>query len=194
MQIEIGKLYINKTYKYLVPVLKVYGENFILKVNSIFNLAFGIHDTLLDGTPYETQRAVYMLCDKLFQPQRFDSFLKFVKNQEYYITDYAADDAETGRQHMVVLAFPEKYGDAYDKFLEGKYSKMFCKDEIHYFFPDKDSEAREVVERTSNMGTIFINKVKNSFGTELTTSDLKVNGIEYDFPPEKQKEIFNFKH
>lgn len=192
MQIEIGKLYINKTYKYLLPALKVYGPTFQTKVNSIFNLAFGIHDIVLDGTPFETQRAVYMLCDKLYQPAKFDNFLNYIKHQEYYITDYAYDDLENGRKHMVVISFPEKYADIYDKFLEGKYSKMYCNDEVAYFFPDVDLEARGVIKRTPKMAEIFIQKVYNSFGTRLTPRDLKIEGMEYDFPPEKVKEIFNF--
>lgn len=192
MDIEIGRLYINKTYKYLLPCLKVYGPTFQTKVNSIFNLAFGIHDTLLDGTPFENSRAIYMLCDKLYQPAKFENFLNYVKHQKYYITDYAFDDIENGRKHMVVIAFPEKYFDVYDKFLESKYSKMYCKDEIEEFFPDDDSEAKGVIKQTNRMANIFIQKVFNSFGTRLTPRDLKVEGMEYDFPLEKVKEFFNY--
>ena len=192
MDIEIGRLYINKTYKYLLPCLKVYGPTFQTKVNSIFNLAFGIHDTLLDGTPFESSRAIYMLCDKLYQPAKFENFLNYVKHQEYYITDYAFDDFEKGRKHMIVIAFPDKYTNVYDKFLESKYSKMYCKDEIDYFFPDDDSEAKGVIKRTTKMADIFIQKVFNSFNVRLTYRDLKIEGAEYDFPLEKVKEFFNY--
>lgn len=193
MDIEIGRLYINRTCKYLLPCLKIYGPTFQTKINSIFNLAFGIHDTLLDGTPFETQRAIYMLCDKMFQPTKFDNFLNYVKNQEYYIIDYAFDDLENGRKHMVVIRFPEKYSDVYDKFLESKYSKMYCKDEIEEFFPD-NSEAKGVIKQSNEMGNIFIEKVFRTFGTRLTLKDLKVGGMEYDFPLEKEEEFFNYEH
>lgn len=192
MQIEIGKLYVNKTYKYLLPCLKVYGPTFQTKINSIFNLAFGVHDTVLDGTHYESQRLIYMLCDKMYKPAKFENFLNYVKHQEYYVTDYPHDDFETGRKHMIVVAFPEKYADVYDKFIESKYSKMYCKDEVDYFFPDNDSEAKNVIRRTTTMGQIYIQKIFNSFGTRLTLRDLKVEGMEYDFPLEKVKEFFNY--
>lgn len=193
MQIELGKIYVNKTYKYLLPCLKLHGPTFVVKLNSVFNLAFGIHDCLLDGTPFEQQRLIYILSDKLYQPAKFQNFLNYLKHQEYYVTDYAYDDIERGRKHMVVIKFPESHSDVYDKFNEGKYSKMYCKDELEQFFP-KDSEAKKVLTKSLSMRDIFIKKVNDSFGTLLTYNDLKIEGTEYDFPPEKQKEFFNYKN
>lgn len=193
MQINLGTIYVNKTYKYLLPCLRLHGPTFVAKLNSIFNLAFGIHDSLLDGTDFEQQKVIYILSDKLYQPAKFQNFLNYIKNQEYYVTDYAYDDIEKGRKHMVVIKFPESHIDVYDKFIEGKYSKMYCKNELERFFP-KDSEAKNVLTKSLSIRDIFIKKINESFGTSLTAKDLKNEGMEYDFPPEKQKEFFNYKN
>lgn len=193
MQIEIGRLYVNKTYKYLLPCLSVYGLSFVEKLNGIYNLAFGIHDASLDGTHFENQKLVYILCDKLYQPARFQNFLNYIKHQEYFVHDYPFDSLESGRQHMIVVKFPEEYYSAYDNFLEGKYSKMYSFDEIEKLFPDDDSEAKQVIIKSVSMRDIFITKVNNCFGSNLTAEDVRNNNMEYDFPIEKVKEVFNFK-
>ena len=56
MEIEVGKLYPNKTFKYLVPALNYYGETLKVKMNLVQKLAFGIYDTLLEGSYLEGQK------------------------------------------------------------------------------------------------------------------------------------------
>lgn len=195
MQIQLGTLYVNKTSKYLLPCLKLYGDTFITKLNSVFNLAFGLHDGVLDGTDFEPQKLIYILSDKLHQPAKFQNFLNYVKHQNYYVMDYAFDDIETGRKHMLVIKFPESHYHSYDKFIEGKYSKMYTKEEIDKFFI-RESEVKQVITRDSRMIPIFIERIKESFGktTEIFKEDLIENDVEYDFPPEQQKEFFNYKN
>lgn len=193
MQIQLGTIYVNKTLKYLVPCLKLYGDTFVTKLNSVFNLAFGIHDCVLDGTEYEGQKLIYILSDKLNQPARFQNFLNYVKHQSYYVMDYAFDDMERGRQHMLVVKFPESHFEVYDKFIDGKYSKMYTQDEIATFF-NRESEARDVITRASKMKPVLVEKIYNSFNTRITERDITIHGMEFDFPPEQQKEYFNYKN
>ena len=49
MEIEIGKFYVNKTWKYLLPCMKDYGSTFTAKMSSVFKLGFGIGDSLLEN-------------------------------------------------------------------------------------------------------------------------------------------------
>jgi hypothetical protein len=194
MQIQLGTLYVNKTFKYLVPCLKLYGETFVTKLNSVFNLAFGIHDSVLDGTEFEGQKLIYILSDKLHQAAKFQNFLNYTKHQPYYVMDYAYDDIEKGRKHMIVVKFPEDLFEAYDKFIEGKYSKMYTKDEISMFFR-KEGESKDVITRNIKMIPVFIERIKESFGdtTEITKKEILNEAMEFDFPPERQKEFFNYK-
>ena len=194
MEIEIGKLYINKTVKYLVPGLSFYGPTLKTKLNLVFKLAFGIHDTLLDGSHLEGQKNIFILVDKLVRPDLFQNFMDWVKHQEYYVTDYTYDAImeSHSRKHMVVLAYPPSMGDSYDKFLLGKYSKMYTKKELlTYFSEESKIDARQVLSKTMIARQKFISLVKLTFGTQLEPQDFLEGSWEYDLPPNQEEEFFN---
>ena len=165
MNIQIGQLYINRTVRYLVPGLGFYGPTLKTKLNLVFKLAFGIHDTLLEGSHLEGQKNIYILVDKLVRPELFQNFMDWVKHQEYYVTDYVYDSImeNHSRKHMIVLAYPPSMGDAYDKFLLGKYSKMYTRQEItSYFTEESKLETRQVLMKTVHAKHRFISSVKES--------------------------------
>lgn len=197
MNIQLGVLYVNKTYKYLVPCLKFYGETFVTKLSNTFVLAFGIHDCYLDGTPFEEDRLVYLLIDKAYQTAKFHNFIDYVKVQPYYITDYAYDDLENGRKHMLVVKFPEKYNSVYDKFNESQYSKMYTEEELNlFFYKEIHVMPRQVLTRDKKMKPFFLEKLNSTLGTKLELKDLddrEIGCMELDFPLEKVKEFFNYK-
>jgi len=194
MQIEIGKLYTNKTVKYLVPALNYYGPTLKTKLNLVFKLAFGVYDSLLEGTYLEGQKNIFILVDKYVRPDLYQNFIDWVKHQEYYITDYAYDSIleHNSRKQMIVLAFPPTLADAYDKFLLGKYSLMYTKTEIQTFFgEDNKALARHVLTKTHYAKLEFIVKVKETFGTVLEQQDFLEGSWEYDLPPNSEEEFFN---
>lgn len=193
MDIQIGRLYMNRTLMYLVPALKFYGSTFATKLNAVHKFAFGIHDTVLDGTPYESQKLIYVLIDTLVHSDKVRSLLDWIKLQEYYVMDYPYDDLENGRKHMLVVAFPHELGDVYDKFIDGKYSKMYCFDEIEKYFPDDSAEAKGVIIKSVRTKALFLQKVYNAYAVRLEPTDLVGSGIEYDFPPKQEEEFFNYK-
>lgn len=190
IETKIGEIYQNKTLKYLVPALNYYGPTLKTKLNLVFKLAFGVFDALLEGSHLEGQRNIYILIDKAVRPELYENFMNWVKHQEYYVTNYSMDELEKGRKQMLVLAFPHQLGDAYDKFLEGKYSKMFQKQEILTFFENKPL-AKEVFYRTYEAREKFKVLIKDTFGVELTSENFKREVFEYDLPPDKYEEIFN---
>jgi hypothetical protein len=194
MEIEIGKLYINRTVKYLVPGLSFYGPTLKTKLNLVFKLAFGIHDTLLEGSHLEGQKNIFILVDKLVRPDLFQNFMDWVKHQEYYVTDYTYDAImeSHSRKHMIVLAYPPSMEDSYDKFLLGKYSKMYTKREILTYFSEENKiEARQVLSKTMLARQKFISLVKLTFGTQLEEQDFLIGSWEYDLPPNQEEEFFN---
>jgi hypothetical protein len=194
MEIEIGKLYSNKTLKYLVPALNYYGPTLKTKLNLIFKLAFGVHDTLLEGSYLEGQKNIFILVDKLVRTDLYQNFMDWVKHQEYYVTDYAYDaimEAHS-RKQMIVLAFPPSMGDTYEKFLKGKYSKMYTKKEIQDYFGDENkAAARHVFARTVYARREFQLKIKEVFDVVLEDKDFLKGSWEYDLPPSKEEEFFN---
>jgi hypothetical protein len=194
MDIQIGKLFINRTVKYLVPGLNFYGPTLKTKLNLVFKLAFGVHDSLIEGSHLEGQKNIYILVDKLVRPDLFQNFMDWVKHQEYFVTDYAYDaimEAHS-RKHMIVLAYPPTMGDSYEKFLLGKYSKMYTKKEITSFFAEESKkEVRQVIVKTVHAKTRFITLIKETFGTILEEQDFLTGYWEYDLPPNEEEEFFN---
>lgn len=194
MDIQIGKLFINRTVKYLVPGLNFYGSTLKTKLNLVFKLAFGVHDSLIEGSHLEGQKNIYILVDKLVRPDLFQNFMDWVKHQEYFVTDYAYDaimEAHS-RKHMIVLAYPPTMGDSYEKFLLGKYSKMYTKKEITSFFAEESKkEVRQVIVKTIHAKIRFIALIKETFGTILEEQDFLTGYWEYDLPPNEEEEFFN---
>jgi hypothetical protein len=190
MQIEIGKYYVNKTWKYLLPTLKEYGSTFNSKFNTVFKLAVGYHDGLLDGTKFEEMKLIYVLIDKKWKPQITQNIMQWFKYQPFTMMDYAFDDIEDGRKHMFVFRVPDKYHDAYDEFRKGNYSRMYTEKQLEQLFI-YESQGKEVLMRTEEAYLDFAEKIYNSFESTVTKADLL--GAELDFPPTPDKDTFNFK-
>jgi hypothetical protein len=196
MKIEVGKLYCNKTQRYLVPALNFYGSTLKTKFNLVFKLGFGIHDSLMDGSHLEGQKNIYIMIDKLVRPEMFNNFMDWIKHQEYYVTDYDCEspDETYRRKHMLVIAFPPSMEDSYMKFLEGKYSKMYTKNEVRDLFSEEHKKpAREILLRHPNAKHQLKAMVRETFGTWLEDRDLVCDSWEYDLPPTKSEEFFNYK-
>lgn len=189
MQIQIGKYYVNKTWKYLLPTVKSYGTTFLGKYSSLFKLAVGIYDASFNGKD-EDEKLLFILFDKKVKPALFENILNWFKYQPYYFTDYCFDDMETGRMHMVVFRIYEEWHQSYELFKESKYSIMYSQQQIDFLFRGLDTNAVDVLNRTDAAYQRMIENVKISFGTDITRQDLI--GGELEFPIEKFKEIFNY--
>jgi hypothetical protein len=195
MDIQIGKFYINRTVKYLIPALNYYGPTLKTKLNLVFKLAIGVYDSLLEGSHLQGQKNLYILIDKAVRPDLYQNFMDWIKHQEYYVTDYSYDSIldYNSRKQMLVLAFPFQLGDVYDKFLEGKYSFMYTKSEIkEYFAEDHKAPVRAILTKSNSAKQEFKALVKNTFGTILEEQDFLLHSYEYDLPPNKEEEFFNF--
>jgi len=191
MHIEIGKYYVNKTWRFLLPCLRGHGDVFIKKFNPIFKLAVGIHDTLTDGSSISNGRSIYILCDKLTNKVNFDEFLDWVKYQEYYIADYCPDsEILKSRKHMIVLSVPEMFNDAYDHFLQGNYSLMYLEQELKLLFSNNTRKKEyDILSRNPQIINDFVKEVNEEFGTNVKSDSFK--NSELELPLKKTEEIFN---
>lgn len=193
MHIEIGKYYVNKTWRFLLPCLRGHGDVFIRKFNPVFKLAVGIHDTLLDNSRKSDGRSIYILCDKLVNKIAFDEFLNWLKYQGYYIADYCPDsEILKSRKHVIVLKIPEVFSDAYDHFLQGNYSLMYLEQDLKLLFsnPARQKEY-DILSRNSKIIEEFTKKVNDEFGTTVESEHFK--NAELELPLKKIEEIFNYK-
>lgn len=191
MQIETGKLYKNKTWDYLIPCLKAYEPELLIKVNSLFKLAVGLFDMLLQGSEHDGKRYLFLLFDKQVRPELFYMFIDWLQLKDYYVLDYAWDDVVTGSKHMVVIKFPEKYASAYDKFLIGKYSEMFSTEDVHLLFPEENLRKQVLLKSPEAMPHLQ-QRVLKEFNTTIDKTDIIENGMELELPLLKHEELFNY--
>lgn len=190
MKIELGTIYQNRTLRYLVPAFNLYGEVFKIKFNTIFKVAFGIQDSLLEGSYLEDQQNIYILIDKAVKNNLFLSYMNWIKLQKYYVADYAYDNLENGRFHMLALAFPEHMSLSYSEFKKGNYSLMYSKDEVESLF--KNEEVKAVLLKKDSAFSSYNKILKENFGTELSFEEFKSFNGEYDIPPKREEEYFNY--
>lgn len=207
MNIQYDQNYKNKTWKFLVPLLKSYGPVFIVKFNSSYKLAVGIHDTLLDGSDIvddKSKNCIFILIDKQGRENGqfiFEDFLEYCKNQSYYVADYCPEgDFQKSRQHMIVIEFPKVYSDAYHLFMAGQYSEMCIDADLEkYFSSDHNKEALQIMKKEPNeqLITTFLQNLSNKFGAVFNSIEPfkeKNNGEypELELPPDMEEEIFNY--
>ena len=191
MQIEIGKYYVNKTWRFLLPCLRGHGDIFVSKFNPVFKLAVGIHDTLLDNSKKSDGRSIYILCDKLGNRPAFDEFLDWIKYQDYYIADYCPDsEILKSRKHVIVIAIPKVYNDAYDNFLQGNYSLMYLEQDLKLLFSSSTKQKEyDILSRNPKIIEEFTKVVNKEFKTNAVIDDFK--NAELELPLKKTEEIFN---
>lgn len=191
MHIEIGKYYVNKTWRFLLPCLRGHGDIFVSKFNPVFKLAVAIHDTLLDDSKKAEGRSIYILCDKLTNKIAFDDFLDWIKYQDYYIGDYCPDsEILKSRKHVIIIKIPEVYNDAYDHFLKSNFSLMYLDEELKLLFsnPGKKKEY-DILSREPKIIEEFVKEVNKEFGSNAIVDDFK--NAELELPLRKTEEIFN---
>lgn len=191
MEINIGKHYANKTWRFLLPCLRGHGDTFVMKFNPVFKLAVGIHDTLLDNSEYSDSRNIYILCDTLTNESQYKEFIEYVKTQSYYVTEYCPDSELTeSRKNMLVIKVPEIFNDAYDNFLQGNYSLMYLEKELSILFgAEAKKKEFNILSRNPKIIENFVKEVNQEFNTKVTEKDF-INS-ELEMPLKKSEEIFN---
>jgi hypothetical protein len=192
MELKVNQLYKNKTYSYLYPVLKGYGNTFINKFNPVFKLAVGVHDTLLDGSTVSKSSNLYVLTDTKINETKFQEFKEWVTCQDYCIADYCPDsEINKSRKYMFVIKIPPEYEKAYGEFLKGNYSKMYNENALNLLFQSKDSKEYKVLTKDPKVIPLFIKKLEEEFGTQVSQEEIE--DAEYDLPLVRREEIFNYK-
>jgi len=198
MKINNGKLYINRTYKYLFPTLNFYGKEFKIKLNSLIKLAIGISDKNYNC---KGKKCIFILLqgknplNKKYT-ETLQEFLSWIKTQNYYIDDYIFNNVLSSK-HMLVLKIPTPFNEAYDNFLLGRYSKMYKKSIIDLYFKDTSKESkkdiRSILNKDNKYLQTFVNIINKEFNTNIKKE--KLSHIELDYPInfKKETEIFNLK-
>lgn len=211
MQIQSGKLYENRTWKYLYPCLKSYGMTLRNYLNSFYKLAVGVGDSNID---IEDKQCMYILLDTNVSTsttsltayrENLSRFLEWLRFQPYYVIDYIYSDKDYKGMHMIVIQIPQTYHKTLQLFKQGKYSEMYDRTELNNCFAlvtldnkelqskinNKLTSIRSILTKNPNYIPTFKEELKKEFDVNLLDSELIHH--ELDFPPNVEEEVFNFK-
>lgn len=216
MQISDGKLYLNRTWKYIYPALRVYGFQPISYLNELIKQGVGIYDLNFeedDPDPkifilIQTQVLNLKLNKKEYEG-KISRFFNFIREQDYYVSDYIYDIEKSCCSHMLVLKFPEEFKNIFKSFKQGKYSEMYSDKIISKYFPNSNLsklfknpstnittsrtlgsnlEIHGVLYKNSEYKEEFIKSIKKDFEVDVLESEVS----ELDYPPVLSEEIFNY--
>lgn len=178
----------NKTMRYLLPLLKAYGNIFIeyfycLKIKFCGIADYNYNDELGVNLFVVIEVNNYNL---------YNRFLKFFKEQDYYVNDFIF--SISNNLHCFVIKFP--FPKIIEKFLLGKYSELLSKEDVNRFY-DKTFISKgieyytpvySIVTKKKEYRDIFLETVRKDFGA---TTDIE-GDFEYDYPPILSMEILNY--
>jgi uncharacterized protein YdaL len=91
---------------------------------------------------------------------------------------------------MIVLTVPEQYEDAYDKFLEGRYSEMYTEEqqEILYKHNRDNNMSFKVLSKNSEAKKHLQKQIRLHYNTDTLPEDSAI--AEYDLPLIRHEEVF----
>ena len=199
MEVQKGKPYVNRTWKYLFPCMKYYGQEFIDTVGTVFKITIGIGDAL-HAERLKTP-CIYVLVDKTINPVAVAKLINWSRKQSYYVDHYDTNYLESTL--MMVYKIPERFHISYEYFINGEYSKMYSKQEIKYLYLISDhdekltktwSDARDVMLQHSSMIPPFISLLKETYGNNIDTQQKDLIGKELDLPTKFffKEEVFHY--
>lgn len=181
-------LYQNRTARYLLPLLKVYGNTFINKFNLTRLKYCGIGDYNYDEKIGEN----IFLVIEVVNWRVFDDFYRYIISQDYYVDDYIFSLKDN--LHCFVLKFP--YTNIINTFLEGKYSKLLAEEDIEKYYlktyrkngVEHYTPVYSILTKKEGYKYIFLETLKEDFNTMIELD----NDFEYDYPPIPGMEILNY--
>lgn len=192
MDIRIGHQYVNKTWRFLVPTLRGHGDEFVNRFNPLFKLACGVHDDLISGAEMANGRNIYVMFDTKYQPKEFSKFMDFLQYKDYYKADYCPDSEISSRKRIVILEVPKIFHNAYDMFLQGRYSEMYTQEHLDMLFNNENKKREhEILNKHPRALSKFVKDVNEQFKTQTKEDDFLES--EYETPLKKIEEIFNYR-
>lgn len=184
---RVTYMFENKTRQYLLPALKEYGNEFIDRLNSVYKVAVGIADIVVDNANIKFEKHLFILLETNTAPDFFKGYLEWIREQHMYEDDYVYDNIQKSNMHMIVIKLPEKYYHTIELFKKGKYSEMFDASTIEKYFSNYPT-VKKVFIKDSNYKVLFTKKMNRIWGTNIKVDEWEG---ENDFPPTNETDVFN---
>lgn len=192
MEILKEEIYINKTWKYLIPAFKSYGSEFVIRMNSMFKVAVGLYDMNCKTHQISLRNPYYVfICvNPNINGEYLSDFITNAKREKVLVKQYPINvgfDCE-----MLIIKFPKNYSSAYLHFLKGEYHKMYSNKDIDKLF--NSEMIRNVLLGNQDIRGDYLNKINLEFGTFLTLDTFKNPNVNIlDLPLKYDEEVFNYK-
>lgn len=206
---KVGEVFSNRSFKYLSPSMKVYGDEFVTKMKLLAGLAIAIQDYGFNQKgDREFKNELYYLIDvngqhvygKYVNSEKsrvdFMYVISWLRQQDFYIKDYAFDSGRNGSQHIICLRLPF---DIINLFLEGRYSEMYSKEFIERFIKKTITvNSKEVINpvfgvlsHSKEYIPFYLEQLNFDYGTTLKQKDIN-HHVEFDIPPLPKNEILRW--
>jgi hypothetical protein len=193
MIIKENSLIVNKTKKYLYPIIRYYGNNFLRIINSFFKVGIGIDDLVLEKSDIRHLSHLFILINvRITYAQGIDfyHYLYELREYPYYEDDYRYD--LNGTYHMIVIKIPDACISSLEQFKKSKFSKMFTNSEIDFLFSKGDSITKSILKKDSSYKDSFRKILAEEF--IMKEEDIHPNALEgeLEFNMCEHEEKFNF--
>lgn len=199
MKLQVGKIFMNRTRKYLFPIIKEYGSDFTSKINALFKVGVGIGDMIVDQCGIHHEHHLFILIDTLHNTPLFISLLDDIRRHPAYEDDYVYGNVNNSRFHMIVISIPEKYLSSFNNFKQSRFSQMYNREDLKKLFNFEsstiDAKSREIISvliKDHNYRFDFAKIIQKEFEvSEFTPEDIPEEN-ELDMQILDREEKFNF--
>lgn len=133
MVLKGDNVVVNKTYRFIFPILRLYGEEYLKRMDDIYKLAVFIDD--LTNPRYDKDDYLHVVID----PQRK------IGKKHYTLEDTIAWLTHNGilnkaytlesdpNKIVLMIRIPDKYQGCIDLFVQG-YTNLFSKQDVDRYF------------------------------------------------------------
>jgi hypothetical protein len=203
MEIKKDSLIINKTRKYLYPIINYYGDKFVGIMNSLNKAGIGIGDMILERSGITHERHLFILINlkkTYLSGVNFPEVLNLLREHHSYEDDYRYD--LTGKYHMIVIKIPDKYISSFENFKQSQFSKMFSEEEIDLLFKNKIknddyqkqiNDIKSILKKDVEYQKEFRKLISQKFKMKLEEIHPDALTGELDFNIKNKEEKFNYK-
>lgn len=201
LKIQLGSIAMNRTRKYLFPIIKAYGTDFTKVIDSMFKVAVGIGDIVVQKCGLKHEKHLFILVNvKQTTSVVFATLLNWLKEHHAYEDDYSFDDIQSGIFHMIVIKVPDTYIDSLDKFKNSEFSKMYTHEDIKNLFTYSGSnteqariyqDIKKILIHDHSYRIEFAKCIEKEFNIPKYSPRNIPEDSEYDLPILTQEEFFN---
>jgi hypothetical protein len=203
MEIKKDSLIVNKTRKYLYPIINYYGDKFVGIMNSLNKAGIGIGDMILERSGITHERHLFILINlkkTYLSGVNFPEVLNLLREHHSYEDDYRYD--LTGKYHMIVIKIPDKYVSSFENFKQSQFSKMFSEEEIDLLFKNKIknddyqkqiNDIKSILKKDVEYQKEFRKLISQKFKMKLEEIHPDALTGELDFNIKNKEEKFNYK-